>query len=155
MACGSSGSSSRGAVTGESTAVVAEPIPVRVESNAPATTDSVAARASQPSSGKGGRPTGGPPRAPAEPRSSGCGGTFVNVTVKAAALEHSTLARVAEELLAPLRPDVGAASLSPAIRAFRVPVRDAAAADRVIPHLRASGRVEAVERDGCGVMINR
>src|ERR1700716_3165359 len=97
--------------------------------------------------------SGGPQRPRAEPRSSGCGGTFVTVTVRPPALDASTLDRVARDLLAPVRATVGTPSLSPAIRAFRVQVRDAAAADQVVTALRTEPRVENVGRDGCGVMI--
>ena len=67
----------------------------------------------------------------------------------------TTLERMAADLLAPVREVVGAPSASPAIRAFRVHVRDAAAADRAVAQLRASSHVATVERNGCAVMIAR
>lgn len=100
------------------------------------------------------RVTGGPQRARPEPRASGCGGSFVTVIVKPSALEGTTLARVANELTASDEGVVGAPSLSPAIRAFRVQVRDSAQAARMVDRLRASSRVESVEQDRCGVMVH-
>ena len=100
------------------------------------------------------RVTGGPQRARPEPRASGCGGSFVNVIVRQSALEGTTLARVAEELTASVGGVVGTPSLSPAIRAFRVQVRDSAQAERVVQRLRASSRVESVEQDQCGVRVH-
>jgi hypothetical protein len=112
------------------------------------------------SSAKGGaRVTGGPQRPPVKPRSSGCGGTFVNVTVKASALGSSNdaaaLRAISSDLLAPVRNAVGATSVSPAIRAFRVAINDPSATQRVMAQLRASPRVETVELDECAVMIRR
>lgn len=100
------------------------------------------------------RVTGGPQRARPEPRSSGCGGSFVTVMVKQSALEGTTLARVAEELTASVDGVVGAPSVSPAIRAFRVQVRDSSRAARVVERLRGSSRVESVEPDQCGVRVH-
>jgi hypothetical protein len=116
-------------------------------------TDKVVGSAGHASGAAGARVTGGPQRQPIPPRSSGCGGTYVNVTVKASALGGTTLERVAGEVLAPVRGDVGSPTLSPAIRAFRVSVRDPAAADRVVSRLRASPAVEAAERDPCEKVI--
>jgi hypothetical protein len=112
------------------------------------------------SSAKGGaRVTGGPQRPPVKPRSSGCGGTFVNVTVKASALGSSNdaaaLRAISSDLLAPVRSAVGATSVSPAIRAFRVAINDPSAAQRVMAQLRSSPKVETVELDDCAVMIRR
>ena len=118
-------------------------------------TDKVVPSAGHATSAGGARITGGPQRPPAEPRSSGCGGIFVNVTVTASALEGTTLERAAADLLAPVRDAVGAPSLSPAIRAFRVQLRDAAAADRAVAQLRASPQVAEAARDGCTRMIGR
>ena len=100
------------------------------------------------------RVTGGPQRPRPEPRGSGCGGSFVNVIVKQSALEGTTLARVAEELTASVDGVAGAPSLSPAIRAFRVQVRDSSRAVRLVERLRGSSRVESVERDQCGVRVH-
>jgi hypothetical protein len=112
------------------------------------------------SSARGGaRVTGGPQRTPVPPRSSGCGGTFVNVTVKASALGSSSdagrLRAAASDILAPVRDAVGATSVSPAIRAFRVAIKEPSAAQRVMAQLRASPKVENVELDECAVRINR
>ena len=100
------------------------------------------------------RVTGGPQRPRPEPRASGCGGSFVNVIVKQSALEGTTLGRVAEELTASVGGVVGAPSLSPAIRAFRVQVRDSVEAVRMVERLRGASRVESVERDQCRVMLH-
>ena len=100
------------------------------------------------------RVTGGPQRARPEPRASGCGGSFVNVIVKQSALEGTTLGRVANELTASVGGGAGAPSLSPAIRAFRVQVRDSAQAARVVERLRASPRVESAEQDQCRVRVH-
>lgn len=100
------------------------------------------------------RVTGGPQRPRPEPRASGCGGSFVTVIVKQSALEGTTLGRVAEELTASDKGVVGAPSISPAIRAFRVQVRDSSQAARVVERLRASSRVESVEREQCGVRVH-
>jgi len=100
------------------------------------------------------RVSGGPQRPRPEPRASGCGGSFVTVIVKQSALEGTTLARVADELTASEKGVVGAPSLSPAIRAFRVQVRDSAQAARIVERLQASSRVESVERDQCGVRVH-
>jgi hypothetical protein len=100
------------------------------------------------------RVTGGPQRPRPEPRASGCGGSFVTVIVKPSALDGTTLRRVAEELTASVGGVVGAPSLSPAIRAFRVQVRDSAQATRVVERLRGSSGVESVERDQCGVRVH-
>ena len=100
------------------------------------------------------RVTGGPQRPRPEPRASGCGGSFVNVIVKQSALEGTTLGRVAEELTASVGGVVGAPSLSPAIRAFRLQVRDSVEAVRTVERLRGSSRVESVERDQCGVRVH-
>jgi hypothetical protein len=97
---------------------------------------------------------GGPQRPRPEPRASGCGGSFVTVIVKQSALEGTTLGRVAEELTASDEGVVGAPSISPAIRAFRVQVRDSAQAGRMVERLRASSRVESVEQDQCRVMLH-
>jgi cell division protein FtsX len=107
--------------------------------------------------------TGGPQRTPVPPRSSGCGGGAVNVTVKASALGSSSgtaatteaLRTISSDLLAPVRGAVGAPSISPAIRAFRVRVTDPSATQRVLAQLRASPKVENVELDDCAVMIKR
>jgi hypothetical protein len=111
----------------------------------------------------GARVTGGPQKPPVPPRSSGCGGTAVNVTVKASALGGSpdaegtmqALRSVSSRILAPVRDAVGAPSISPAIRAFRVPIEDASATQRVLAQLRSSPQVEHVELDDCAVMIKR
>ena len=100
------------------------------------------------------RVTGGPQRPRPEPRASGCGGSFVTVIVKQSALDGTTLRRVAEELTASVAGVVGAPSLSPAIRAFRVQVRDSSRAARLVERLRGSSRVESVERDQCGVRVH-
>ena len=100
------------------------------------------------------RVSGGPQRARPEPRASGCGGLFVNAIVKQSALEGTTLARVAEELVGSAPGVIGAPSLSPAIRAFRVQVRDSVRAERVVERLRASSRVESAERDQCRVRVH-
>lgn len=100
------------------------------------------------------RVTGGPQRPRPEPRASGCGGNFVTVIVKQSALEGTTLGRVAEELTASAGGAAGAPSLSPAIRAFRVQVRDSVEAVRMVERLRGSSRVESVERDQCRVMLH-
>ncbi|HET7187223.1 MAG TPA: hypothetical protein VFI52_03675 [Gemmatimonadaceae bacterium] len=100
------------------------------------------------------RVTGGPQRPRPEPRASGCGGSFVNVIVTQSALEGTTLSRVAEELTASVEGVVGAPSLSPAIRAFRVQVTDSSRAARLVERLRGSSRVESVERDQCGVRVH-
>lgn len=100
------------------------------------------------------RVTGGPQRPRPEPRASGCGGSFVTVIVKPSALEGTTLGRVAEQLTASVGGVVGAPSLSPAIRAFRVQVRDSVEAGRIVERLRTSSRVESVEREGCRVMLH-
>jgi hypothetical protein len=112
------------------------------------------------SSAKGGaRVTGGPQRTPVPPRSSGCGGTFVSVTVKASALGSSNdaaaLRAMSSDLLAPVRGAVGPASVSPAIRAFRVKITDPSATQRVMAQLRSSPKVENVELDECAVRISR
>lgn len=118
-----------------------------------------AGHASSAKGGGGARVTGGPQRPPVKPRSSGCGGTFVNVTVKASALGSSNdaaaLRAISSDLLAPVRNAVGATSVSPAIRAFRVAINDPSATQRVVAQLRASPRVETVELDECAVMIRR
>ena len=101
------------------------------------------------------RVTGGPQRARPEPRASGCGGNFVTVIVKQSALEGTTLARVAQELVGQTPGVVSAPSLSPAIRAFRVQARDPVEAGRMVDRLRASARVESVERDQCRVMLHQ
>ena len=100
------------------------------------------------------RVTGGPQRPRPEPRASGCGGSFVTVIVKQSALEGTTLGRVAEELTASVDGVLGAPSLSPAIRAFRVQVRDSSRAARLAEQLRGSSRVESVEKDQCGVRVH-
>lgn len=100
------------------------------------------------------RVTGGPQRPHPEPRASGCGGSFVTVIVRQSALEGTTLGRVAEALTASVGGVVGAPSLSPAIRAFRVQVRDPAQAARMVEQLRGSSRVESVEQDQCGVRVH-
>ena len=100
------------------------------------------------------RVTGGPQRPRPEPRASGCGGSFVTVIVRQSALEGTTLGRVAKELTSSGGCVVGAPSLSPAIRAFRVQVRDSVEAVRMVERLRGSSRVESVERDQCGVMLH-
>jgi hypothetical protein len=100
------------------------------------------------------RVTGGPQRPRPEPRASGCGGSFVTVIVKQSALDGTTLGRVAEELTASVGGVVGAPSLSPAIRAFRVQVRDSSLSARLVKQLRGSSRVESVERDQCGVRVH-
>ena len=100
------------------------------------------------------RVTGGPQRARPEPRASGCGGRFVTVIVKQTALEGTTLGRVADELTASVGGVVGAPSLSPAIRAFRVQVSDSSRAARLVERLRGSSRVESVERDQCAVRVH-
>lgn len=127
----------------------------RIGTRQPPATDKVAPSPGHASSGGGARVTGGPERAPQLPRNSGCGGAYVNVTVKASALEGTTLGRVAADLLAPLHGVLGAPSLSPAIRAFRVQLRDGASADRAVTQLRTSSSVATAERDGCAVMIER
>jgi hypothetical protein len=120
-----------------------------VGSNEPPPTDKVVGSPGRASSAGEARVTGGPQRAPTPPRNSGCGGVFVNVTVKSSAIADASLEKVASDVLAPVRSEVGAPSLSPAIRAFRVAVRDATAADRVVSRLRSSPQVESVERDAC------
>ena len=100
------------------------------------------------------RVSGGLQRAHPEPRASGCGGSFVTVIVKQSALEGTTLGRVAEELTASVDDVVGAPSISPAIRAFRVQVRDSSQTARVVERLRGSSRVESVEREQCRVMLH-
>ena len=100
------------------------------------------------------RVTGGPQRARPEPRASGCGGSFVTVIVTQSALEGTTLGRVAEELTASDKGVVGAPSLSPAIRAFRVQVTDSSRAAHLVERLRGSSRVESVERDQCRAMLH-
>jgi len=155
---GGSGDSTRGdTVTAAGAAAPAAPdtvAPVVGSSEKRPTAKAVGDVSRAPSAGDA-RITGGPGRKPTPPRSSGCGGTFVNVTVKASALSGSTLAQVASDVLAPVRADVGAPSLSPAIRAFRVAVRDPLDVDRVVTRLRASPKVAAVESDGCEKMIER
>ncbi len=101
--------------------------------------------------------SGGPERLPTPPRSSGCGGVHLDVTVKASALAASgdataSLRAVSAEVLAPVRGQVGSIQLSPAIRAFRVSVRDSNATPRIMVALKASPKVESVERDVCAVM---
>jgi hypothetical protein len=111
----------------------------------------------------GARVAGGPQRTPVLPRSSGCGGTFVNVTVKASALGSAgdmesitrALRTISNTLLAPVRGEVGRLSISPAIRAFRVAVNDSSAARRVAAQLGASPQVENAEVDTCEVRIRR
>jgi len=105
--------------------------------------------------------TGGPQRAPEPPRSSGCGGTFVNVTMKASALRApedmkattAELQAISTRLLAPVQPLVGAIAISPAVRAFRLSVTRPADAQRVVTQLRSSDKVESVELDDCAVRI--
>jgi hypothetical protein len=111
----------------------------------------------------GARVAGGPQRTPVLPRSSGCGGTFVNVIVKASALgntsnvEGTTLAlrTISTTVLAPVRNEVGSVSISPAIRAFRVTVKDPSATRRIAAQLSASPQVENAEADVCEVRIRR
>lgn len=100
------------------------------------------------------RVTGGPQRPRPEPRASGCGGSFVTVIVKQSALEGTTLGRIAEDLTSSVAGVVGAPSLSPAIRAFRVQVSDSSRAARLVERLRGSSRVESVERDQCRVLLH-
>ncbi|MDB4898418.1 MAG: hypothetical protein JWN53_226 [Gemmatimonadetes bacterium] len=96
------------------------------------------------------------------PRSLGCGGIFVSVIVKRAALGAQTdiaastraLRALADELLAPVHAVVQHTDLSPAIRTFRVTVADSAAAARVLAAMRASARVETAQRDGCEAMMH-
>jgi hypothetical protein len=90
-----------------------------------------------------------------------CGGEHVNVIVKVEALGGVTdmmgvqvaLRNVARELLAPLESSIiaGSEQYSPAIRTFRVAVRDRAAADLVVSRLRSASQVQSVERDECAV----
>jgi hypothetical protein len=108
----------------------------------------------------GARVTGGPERTPIPPRSSGCGGTFIVVTLTPAAVAGGGDATVAlrqasSEVLAPVRDQVGSASLSPAVRAFRVSVKDPAAASGIVTRLRASPRVASATVDECAVRIER
>lgn len=107
----------------------------------------------------GARVTGGPERTPIPPRSSGCGGTFVVVTLKPGALaegdETAGMRTASREVLAPVRDQVGSASLSPAIRAFRVSVRNPANASRIVRQLRASSKVQSATVDECAVRIER
>jgi hypothetical protein len=107
-------------------------------------------------SGGPARKTGGPYKPPALPRGA-CRGTFVNVTVKQSALGGSNAAAalpsVVSQVLAPVRSLVDAPQLSPAIRAFRVSVRDAAKKQRVLESLRASPQVERAELDECAARI--
>lgn len=99
------------------------------------------------------RPDSTPPRHVDNP----CGGIHVNVTVRSSALaqqgtnSESALRAVATDLIAGVRDQVVANSLqlSPAIRTFRVTVRDQAAADLVIARLGQAARVEGVEADKC------
>ena len=100
------------------------------------------------------RVTGGPQRPRPGPRASGCGGSFVTVIVKQSALEGTTLGRVAEELSSSSGGVVGAPSLSPAVRAFRVQVRDSVEAVRMVERLRGASRVESVEQQQCRVMLH-
>jgi hypothetical protein len=87
----------------------------------------------------------------------------VNVTVTASALGRSSdatattraLRALSSDLLAPVRGAVGAPSISPAIRAFRVRITDRSATQRVMAQLRSSPKVENVELDECAVMIGR
>lgn len=150
---------STGRATPTRTVPTATPMPdtahSRIGTRQQPPTDKVAPSPGHASSGGGAGVTGGPERAPQLPRNSGCGGAYVNVTVKASALEGTTLGRVAADLLAPLHDVVGAPSLSPAIRAFRAQLRDGASADRAVTQLRTSSSVATAERDGCAVMIER
>lgn len=110
-------------------------------------------QAGHASSARGGaRVTGGPQRLPTPRRSSGCGGVHLNVTVKQSALPpgaKGALRAVSDEVIAPVRAQVSGVQLSPAIHAFRVAVRDSSAAPRIMAAMRASPKVETVERDVC------
>lgn len=108
------------------------------------------------------RGAGGPLRPPTVPRSNGCGGTFVSVIVKPAALPAQTdmaastraLRALADELLAPVHAVVRRTEISPAIHTFRVTVTDSVAAERVIAAMGASPNVETARRDGCEAMMH-
>jgi len=127
---------------------------------APARADSrvsaPSARAETPTSG--GRPES---TASASSRAS-CAGVYLNVTLRAEALNAGTdaagreraLRDAATRLLAPVRDRVGTPEISPAIRAFRVMVRDTSATTAIAGRLRASPDVENVARDECNVRIS-
>ena len=91
-----------------------------------------------------------------------CAGVYLNVTVRAGALGAGTdaaareraLRDVAARVLAPVRAQVGTPELSPAIRAFRVLVRDTTATASILARLRASPDVDDVARDACSVRIS-
>jgi hypothetical protein len=122
--------------------------------------DVVSSQPQATTSGGPARKTGGPLKPPVPKRSSGCGGTFVNVTVKESALgsgvgdKTAALRSVSTQVLAPVRSLVGGPQISPAIHAFRVLVKDPATAPRVVARLKASSQVEDVELDDCAVRID-
>ena len=92
------------------------------------------------------RPVGlpGRPKRPAvPPPNRSCVGTFVSVTVKESTLANGSdrtaaLRSVARRVLEPVSAFVGKTELSPAIRAFRVSVRDSGSTQRVLSKIRAS-----------------
>jgi hypothetical protein len=103
-----------------------------------------------------------PTRAAAAGAAVGCGGFRLSITLSPAAVGDGTDPAAAERdlraardrLLAPFEDDlVGPVELSPAIRAFRIELRDSLAAVAAAERLRASDQVQAVEIDECRVMI--
>jgi hypothetical protein len=91
-----------------------------------------------------------------------CAGVYLNVTLRAEALNAGSdaesreraLRDAATRLVAPVKDRVGTPELSPAIRAFRVVVRDTSATTSIAERLRASPDVEDVVRDACNVRIS-
>lgn len=88
-----------------------------------------------------------------------CGGVYVTVTVTRSAIAasgggtESALRSLAAGLSEAVRPQLlaSAPQISPAIRAFRLTVRDAHAADTAIARLMRAPSVESAELDDCSV----